>query len=504
MGKMGEKVANGIFWVLMEKFGIQAAHFVVTLVLARLLTPDDYGTVALISVFVSFSNVLVDCGLPKALVQKKNATQIDYDTVFFLSLLFSFVLFWLLFFAAPWVARFYRVPDLCPMLRVLAVTLVFHGVNGVQNVELLRKMRFQVSFLISWPRVIVSSVVGVCLALAGYGAWALVWSAFFGGLAGMVARQFVIRWRPTLEFSWESARGLFSYGWKIAVAAIITDVYQNLYALIIGRFYTRADLAFVRKGGHVPRVFMNFVTQSLRRVSFPALVRLQDDLARLRYAMRRLIACSAFALFPVVLAIAVLAEPIIYILFGEKWLPAVPYVRLTCFVGLFRPLNAINIQALTARGRSDIYLKLVVFRRLLGLVIMACTIHLGVYPFMVAVAFILGPLGAIVTILPNRRHLGYGIRKQMRDVLPALGCALLAVAAILPFKTLSLPPWAELAASLPTAACVYLLVAWTFRLYALGEAANVFGRRLAARLPALEPIVAGVSRRCMDNGGAER
>lgn len=500
MGKLTDKVARGVFWVLLEKFGIQVAHFVVTLVLARLLTPNDYGTVALISVFVSFSNVLVDCGLPKALVQKKNAAQIDYDTVFYLSLSFSFVLFWMLFFAAPWVARFYRVPELCPMLRVLAVTLVFHGVNGVQNVELSRKMLFHVSFLISWPRVIVSSVVGVCLALAGYGAWALVWSTFLGGLTGMVARQFVIRWRPSLEFSWQSARELFSYGWKMAVAAIITDIYQNLYALIIGKFYTRADLAFVRKGGQVPRVFMNFVTQSLRRVTFPALVRFQDDITRLRHAMRRLIVCSSFALFPVVLVIGVLAEPMVVILFGEKWLPAVPYVRLTCFVGMFRPFNAINIQALTARGRSDIYLKLVMFRRVVGLVIMACTIRLGVYPFMAAVAFILGPLGVIVTILPNRRHLGYGILMQLRDVLPAFCCAFLAAAAILPIRFLSLSSWMELAVSLPTAAAVYLMLAWTFRMYALGEVANVFGRRLAARVPMFEPLVAVVLCRCAKNG----
>ena len=177
MGKLTDKVARGVFWVLLEKFGIQAAHFVVTLVLARLLTPSDYGTVALLSIFVSLSNLLVDCGFGKALVQKKNATQTDYNSVFYLSMVIAVVLYAGLFFGAPLVARFYNVPELKSMLRILALSLIFHSINGVQNVELNRKMLFKLSFRVSWARVIVSSVTGVALAFAGFGPWALVYAS---------------------------------------------------------------------------------------------------------------------------------------------------------------------------------------------------------------------------------------------------------------------------------------------------------------------------------------
>ena len=230
MGKLTDKVAKGVFWVLMEKFGIQAAHFVVTLVLARLLTPNDYGTVALLSVFVAVSNVLVNSGFSKALVQKKNATQTDYNTVFYISMALAAVLYSALFFSAPLVAKFYDVPELEAMLRVMALSLVFHSLNNVQGVEMNRKMLFHLSFRISWARVAVSAVVGVALALAGYGPWALVWASVSGGVAGVIARQLVIRWRPTLSFSWDSARSLFRFGWKLMAASLAFSSSEIFFA----------------------------------------------------------------------------------------------------------------------------------------------------------------------------------------------------------------------------------------------------------------------------------
>ena len=237
VGKLTDKVARGVFWVLMEKFGIQLAHFVVTLVLARLLTPNDYGTVALLSIFIEVANVLVDSGFGKALVQKKKATQTDYNTVFYISMTSAAILYMALFFAAPYIAGFYDVAELKPMLRIMALSLVFHSINGVQNVELNRKMLFHLSFRISWVRTIVSAVTGISFALAGYGPWALVWASLFGGIAGVIARQFVIRWRPSFTFSWDSAKGLFRFGWKMTAASLLTTAYNNLYALLIGKFY---------------------------------------------------------------------------------------------------------------------------------------------------------------------------------------------------------------------------------------------------------------------------
>lgn len=416
MGKLTDKVARGVFWTLLEKSGVQSAHFLVTLVLARLLTPNDYGTVALLSIFVSVANVLADCGFGKALVQRKTATQIDYNTVFYLSLGFAAVLYAGLFAAAPCVARFYGIPDLSPMLRVLAVSLVFHSVNGVQNVELHRKMLFHLSFRVSWARTGVWAVSGVAFALAGFGAWALVWSSLLGGLAGCVARQLVIRWRPSLSFSAASAKELFRFGWKTAAVSLLDKLYSNLQGLLIGKFYTRADLAFVNKGRHVPNLAKDTVSATLIRVSFPALARMQSEPEKLRNAMRRMIVCSTFFVFPMMLVLGVLAEPVVLALFGPRWLPAVPYLRLSCFGCALRPFDAVNMQAILARGRSDIYMKLMVARRILGLAILASTIQMGVFVFVAVSVFTVVPLGILMNAVPNQRHLGYRISMQLSDV----------------------------------------------------------------------------------------
>lgn len=437
MGKLTDKVAKGVFWVLMEKFGIQAVHFVVTLVLARLLTPNDYGTVALLSIFITISNVFVDCGFGKALVQKKTATQVDYNSVFYLSMAIAAVLYAGLFFSAPWIAGFYRIPELKVMLRVLALSLIFHSVNGVQNVELNRKMLFHLSFRISWVSVLVKAVVGVAMAYCGYGPWALVWASIAGGVAGVISRQFVIAWRPTLSFSWTSVKELFRFGWKVTATSIFNQAYADLQGLLIGRIYTRADLAFVNKGRHVPVLISGLVQGSLTRVSFSALSKLQDNPERMRNAMRRMIRTTTFLIYPMMVVLGLLAAPIVELLYGEKWLPAVPFLQVTCFAALLRPFDTVNMQAIMARGRSDLYLKLMIVRRMIGLVILLSTIKLGVFVFVAAATFTVVPLGVIINTLPNSRHLGYTLRMQFSDVAESFG--LVAFCGVLLFASTFLP-----------------------------------------------------------------
>lgn len=479
MGKLTDKVARGVFWVLLEKFGIQAAHFVVTLVLARLLTPDDYGTVALLSVFITLSNLLVDSGFAKALVQRKNATQTDYNSVFYLSMAIAVVLYVVLFFAAPFVARFYGVPELKIMLRILALSLIFHSINGVQNVELNRKMLFKLSFRVSWAKVIVSSVTGVVLAIAGYGPWALVFSSLAGGVIGVVARQLVIKWRPSLTFSWKSIGELYGFGWRIAASSFLTRGYNELYGLLIGKFYARADLAFVRKGAHVPRVVRGLAEGTLARVSFPALSRLQDDPRRLCRAMRKMIRCSTFMVMPMMTILAVVAEPLVFALFGSRWLPAVPYLRIACIGGAAAPFISINTQALIARGRSDIFFRIMVVYRILGLVIMATSLSFGVMVFYLANVFFTSVFGIAVWAAPNRRYLGYSMAQQLGDLWPSV--FLSAVAGFVSMAVLAIPSACGMG-TVQFRACVfvpgaamglaaYISIAFAMRCRPLGEMA---------------------------------
>ncbi len=469
MGKLTEKVAKGVFWVLLEKFGIQVAHFVVTLVLARLLTPNDYGTVALLSIFVSLSNILVDSGFGKALIQKKDATQTDYNTVFYISLAISGVLYAVLFVGAPLVSEFYNIPELTSMLRVMALSLIFHAINGVQNVELNRKMKFKLSFRISWVRTFFSSATGVGMALLDYGAWSLVWSSVVGGVVGMIARQLVIAWRPSLTFSWESAKALFRYGWKIVVARIVATLYRDLSVLLIGKFYTRADLAFVKKGSHVPHLLVNSVDRTLARVSFPALVKMQDSPDRLRRAMRRMIRATTFCVFPLMAFCSACAEDIVVVLLGEQWLPTAPYLALWACIWATIPFNTLNVQGMAATGRSGVYLVTVIVRRLIALTVILSTIRYGVLTFVTCIALINAPLGILVNTWPNGRYLGYTIVMQFKDVLPAFLLSLLSASCMYVVEMIHIVPAARLPIACIVGLAVYLVSAILLKLDAVSD-----------------------------------
>ncbi len=496
MGKLTDKVARVVFWVLLEKFGVQLAHFVVTLVLARLLTPDDYGTVALLSVFISISNILTDVGFGNALVQKKDASQTDFNTVFYISVTVAAVLYAVLSLAAPAVASFYSIPSLVPMLRILAITVLFHAVNGVQNAELNRKMLFKLSFRISWVGVGARYITGISLAIADFGAWSLVWASVVGGLAGTVARQLVVRWRPALVFSWAAAGRLFSFGWKITAWLIVSKLYSNLYAAVVGKCFTRADLAFVHKGNHVAGVLMNSVDQTIGRVSFPALAKMQNDPGRMRRAMRKMIRSSSFLVFPMMAVLAVLADPVVLLLFGEKWLPAAPYLRIACFVCATKPFNTVNVRAIVASGRSGTFLALVIINRIIGIVAMAVSWRYGVYAFVAASAYSVAIGRLFTNTYPNWRILRYTLWMQLGDVLPAALASLVAAAAAFAAGAyLPATSFWRIVAGVPVGVATYAAIALFFRMTAFADMARAVRPTLERKLPRTATVFAAIERR---------
>lgn len=417
------KVAKGAVWTFLEKLSTQVVSFVVGMVLARLLTPNDYGTVALTTIFFSVANVLVDGGFGNALIQKKDADDLDFNSVFYLNLGLSFLAYSLMFLAAPWIADFYKTPELVSIVRVSAICFIFNAVNAVQNAELIKKMLFHLSFRISLITCFTSAVCGVTLACLGYGVWALVWSSLLTGAVGVVARWFIIAWRPRLIFSLARLRPLFSYGWKMAVSALIDQFFVNLNGLLIGRFYSKTDLAYVNKGNSIPSLAMNEVDGTLGRVSFPALVLMKDDIEKVREAMRRMIQCSTFLVFPLMVGVAACSHSLLRLLYGSQWTPAAPYMMLACFSFALWPFHTINLRGIMAVGRSDIFLKLEIIKKSLKLLVILIAFRYGVFVFMAASAFALGPLSVIINAWPNTKLLGYTISMQIKDVLPtALIC----------------------------------------------------------------------------------
>lgn len=414
------KVAKGAVWTLLEKMSTQIVTFVVGMILARLLTPDDYGTVALTGIFFAVAGVLVNCGFGEALIQKKDADDLDYNSVFYLNIALSLVTYAIMFFAAPWIARFYKTPELVAIVRVSAIVFIFNAVNAIQGAELTKKMLFHLSFRISLITTFTSAICGITMAFMGYGVWALVWSSLIAGFVGVIARWFIIAWRPKPMFSWKRLKPLFAYGWKMAASGLLDAFFRNLNGLVIGRLYSRADLAYVNKGQTLPRLAMNEVNGTLGRVSFPALVQLQGDRTRLRDAMRRMMTCSTFLVMPLMVLVAACAHSELRLLYGPQWTPAAPYMMLACFTYALYPFHTINLRGILALGRSDIFLKLEIVKKVLVLVVIIVASRLGVFTWMAISAFALGPLGVVINAWPNRTLLDYPLRMQVRDVLPTI------------------------------------------------------------------------------------
>ena len=494
------KVAKGAVWTLLEKMSTQIVGFVVGMILARLLTPDDYGTVALTGIFFAVAGVLVDGGFGGALIQKKDADDLDFNSVFYLNMFMSVLAYVALFFAAPWIADFYKIPELKSIVRVSALCFFFNAVNAIQGAELTKKMLFHLSFRISLITCVTSAICGVTLAFMGFGVWALVWTSLITGLVGVIARWFIIAWRPKLMFSFMRLKPLFSYGWKMAASGLLDQIFVNLNSLVIGKFYSKADVAFVNKGRSLPSLAMNEVDATLGRVSFPALVQLQNDKIRLRDAMRRMMRCSTFLVFPLMVGIAVCSYSWIRLLYGEKWVPAVPYMALTCFSCALWPFHTINLKGIMALGRSDVFLKLEIIKKSLALIVILSCFRLGVCMWLAISAFVLGPVSVMINSWPNRKLLNYTIDMQLRDVMPTalvccaqaavmLGCGAFADFAA---KHFAIPDSGieymaflacKLALQFVFGSIAFIWTSYAFRLNPMGEYARMAAAAIGGKFP---------------------
>ncbi len=494
MGDLRRKVARGVLWVSLEKFSAQLVYFVVAMVLSRLLTPTDYGTIGLLAIFLAVAGSLANCGFGNALVQKKDAGDLEFNSVFYLSLAASGVLYCAFFFAAPWIARFYDIPVLKPIARIAALQIVFSAVNSVQSAELSRKMLFHLRFRVTLFVSIVSAVAGITLAFCGYGVWALVWSSFLSGVAGTLASWTVIAWRPRWMFSFRAAKGLFSYGWKMSASGLVHTAYSNLYGFLIGRIYTPADLAYVNKGRSLPNLAMQMVEESILNVSFPALAKLQDHRDKVREAMRRMIQTSAFLVFPLLAGLAACARPSLRLLYGGQWEPSTPFVILACFTFSLLPVNAINTMAISAIGRSDIYLLLEIVKKGAGLAVMMLSIRHGVFAFMLTMAIVASPFSVLVNMVANGRLLGYTPGMQVRDLAPSALLAVmlygvtritcLGVVAVLPSSVAPVfSSAAQIAAAIPAGAGFFIALTLLFRPRPLLDCASMVLPVLHRRAP---------------------
>ena len=410
------QIASGIAWRFMERIGVRLMHFLVTLILARLLTPEAFGTVAILMIFISLSKIFVDGGFGCALVQRKNITQTDCSTVFFLNCVISMLIYMVLFLTAPLVARFYNSASLVWLLRVLSISLILNALNVVQDAVLRRNMRFDLSFRIGLTETVGTGILGCLFAFMGYGAWALVIGTVGGQVIGTVVRWEIVHWRPQLLFSMRSAIGMFDFGWKVLLTSFLNTSYTSLSGLVIGKTFSVSELAFYNRGYSVSNLLMESINGTIGSVAFPGLANVQDDLQSFLDIMRNMIRVSIFVVAPLMVGLSVCADSIVPILFGSQWLEIIPYVRVFSLMFVFFPITSVMFQSLLAHGRSDLSFGLEVIKNVLGITILFISTGRTPLFLAVAIAIVYAPIGLLINFLPNRRLSGYSAKMLFGDV----------------------------------------------------------------------------------------
>lgn len=414
-------VARSFIFKAMESFSVQIIGFIVYVVLARILDPSDYGILTMLSIFITVSQVFVQSGLNTALIQKREITEADRSSVFYVSLAVAAALYGVLYLCAPAIGEYFRMPALAPAMRVLALTLFPGALVSVQQAVAAREMRFKRLMISTLISTLVSGAVGIAMAYRGMGHWSLVGQQLSSQLCLAIALFITIRWRPHAVFSLTSVATLITFGWKLLVSSLIDTLYNNLRGLVIGRKYDAATLGVYDKGKKFPELVMNVVNGSIQSVMLPVLSRDQDRVVRLRYKMRRSIMVSAYMVFPLMAGLMIIARPLVSVVLTDKWLPCVPFLQVCCIDFAFYPIHTANLQAINALGRSDLFLKLELVKKSYGILILC----VSVFCFDSALAIAAG--GAVSTLIsafvnasPNKRLLGYGYLSQMRDVIPPL------------------------------------------------------------------------------------
>lgn len=468
------------FWRFAERCGAQGVTFVVSIVLARILAPEDYGTIALITVFTTILNVFVDSGLGNALIQKKNADDLDFSSVFYFNFAVCLVLYAAIFAAAPSIAGFYNTPELTPLIRFISLTLIISGVKNVQQAYVSRNMLFKRFFFATIGGTAFSAVLGIILAYMGFGVWALIFQQLSNAAIDTLILWITVRWRPKLMFSWSRLKGLLSFGWRLLISALLDTAYNNLRSLIIGRMYSASDLAYYNQGDKFPRLIVSNINSSIDSVLLPSMSREQDNREKVKAMTRRAIKTSVYIMAPLMIGLAVTATPLVRLILTEKWLPCVPYLRVFCITYMFWPIHTANLNAIKAMGRSDLFLKLEVIKKSLGILLLLATMWFGVmvmaYSLLISTLF-----GQIINAWPNRKLLNYGYLEQVKDIIPSILLSLFMGGCVWFIGFVPLPSLIVLGIQVVAGAIIYLVGSAILKLdsflYLAGTVKAVFSKQ---------------------------
>lgn len=413
------KTVKGTVWSSLERFSVQGIQFFVMIIMARILTPADYGLVGMLAIFIAVSQALIDSGFSQALIRKQDRSETDNSTVFYFNIGVGIVLYFLLFLSAPIIASFYNEPRLIPITRAVGLSLVFNSLAVVQRALLTINLDFKTQAKASFVGAILSGAIGISMAYTGFGVWAIVWQQISNVAVVTVLLWILSRWKPAWSYSWKSFRELFGFGSKLLAAGLLDTIFKNLYLIVIGKFFRASDLGYYTRAHQFTDFASSNITGILQRVTYPILCTIQNDDKRLRDVYRRLLKTSAFIIFPLMTGLAAIAKPMIISFLTEKWLFSAVLIQILSFSMMWYPVHAINLNLLQVKGRSDLFLKVEIIKKILTVIVLCITLPLGLIPLCIGTIF-----NSIISLIINTHYTGrlihLGFFKQMKDLLPIL------------------------------------------------------------------------------------
>ncbi len=463
-----KKTVSGVLWSFAGQFSVQGIQFLVSIVLARLLSPDDYGMIGMLAIFLAISQVFIDGGFSSALIQRKECDDTTYSTVFYINVGISIICYGILFVAAPFIASFYGQPILKDIARVSSLSLIIGALSATNTVQLTKRIDFKTQSKINVLSAILSGITGIVMAYSGFGVWALVAQSVSLALFKLIMTVMSVRWFPSLVFSGTIFKELFSFGSKLVVVSLISSVYTNIRSLIIGKRFSPADLGQYTTANKFATMAGTSLSGVLYNVSFPVLSKVQDDDAVLLDAYKRFLSVSAFAIFPLMMLLAGIAEPLIRFLVTDKWLECVPFLQILCFGWMYDCLTKINLNLLYVKGRSDLVLRLEIVKKTIAFTILFASCFLGIIGICVGAA-IYDFIAFFCNTYYTKRLLGYGFKEQFLQTLPYLLLSLIVLAVSLLVSSLNLSPLPLILIAVTASGTIYLMLSWAMRLSALKE-----------------------------------
>lgn len=412
-----KQAVSGILWSAVERFSVQGIQFLIMIIMARLLSPKDYGLIGMLTVFIAVAQSLIDSGFSQALIRKQNRTEIDNSTVFYFNIVVGFALYSLFYTIAPLVAQFYQTPELTLLMRVICISIIFNSFAVVQRALLTIKIDFKTQAKATLTAAVLSGIVGISMAYSGMGVWSIAGQQLTNLGVNTVLLWLLTGWIPSKHFSWQSFQELFAFGSKLLCSGLLDTLYRNMYLIVIGKVFSASNLGYYTRAQQFSDLPATNLTGILQRVTYPVLCKIQNDNERLSVAYRRFLRVSAFIIFPIMLGISALATPIVLLLLKEQWLFSATLLQIICFAMMWYPIHAINLNLLQVKGRSDLFLRLEIIKKIIAVVILCVSIPLGLIAMCIGQIF-----SSLVSLIINTHYTGkliqVGFIQQLKDLLP--------------------------------------------------------------------------------------